>query len=111
MQKVSMEQVLQYDPHVIVSQEALFLSKLVADPKWKNISAVRNRRIYRIPSTPFNWFDRPPSFMRLLGLKWMVYHLYPRIYPIDLVAETQRFYQLFLNVTLDEAEARKLLLP
>lgn len=49
--------------------------------------------------------------MRLLGLKWMANHLYPSAYPIDLVAETQRFYQLFLNVTLDEAAARRLLYP
>jgi hypothetical protein len=41
----------------------------------------------------------------------MANHLYPKVYSIDLVAETQRFYQLFLNVTLDEAEARKLLPP
>lgn len=111
MQKLSMEQVLRYDPQVIVFHEPLFCERLATDSKWKNISAVRNGRVYRIPRTPFNWFDRPPSFMRLLGLKWMANHLYPSAYPIDLVAETQCFYQLFLNVTLDEAAARRLLYP
>jgi iron complex transport system substrate-binding protein len=58
---------------------------------------------------PFNWFDRPPSFMRLLGIHWMMHNLYPQTYPIDMVAETRHFYRLFLNVDLNEAAARKIL--
>jgi iron complex transport system substrate-binding protein len=109
MQKVSLEQVLQYDPQVIVAHEPLFFSRLEKETAWSNIRAVKDGRVYRIPRTPFNWFDRPPSFMRLLGLKWMAHQLYPSACPLDLVAETRHFYQLFLNVTLDEAAARKLL--
>jgi iron complex transport system substrate-binding protein len=47
--------------------------------------------------------------MRLLGVRWLTHQLYPDFYPIDKVAETRNFYQLFLNVTLDEAAARELL--
>ncbi|MGD9160206.1 MAG: ABC transporter substrate-binding protein [Desulfobacteraceae bacterium] len=109
MQKISMEQVFKYDPEVIVSQEPLFLELIKTDAKWKNIRAVRDGRIYRIPCVPLNWFDRPPSFMRLLGLKWMTHSLYPEAYPIDIAAETRRFYKLFLNVSLDEAMSREIL--
>lgn len=111
MQKVSMEQVLQYDPQVIVSHEPLFYDTVDEKPGWKNIRAVRDGRVYRIPRAPFNWFDRPPSFMRLLGAKWLTNKLYPQVLPMDMVAETQRFYLLFLNVTLDPAAAGKLLEP
>ena len=111
MQKISMEQLLQYDPQVIVSHEPLFFDRVATDPKWRNLRAVRDGRVYRIPRTPFNWFDRPPSFMRLLGIKWLTHHLYPKTYPLDLVAETQRFYELFLNVKLDEEATRELLQP
>jgi iron complex transport system substrate-binding protein len=111
MQKISMEQVLQYDPQVIVAHEPMFFATAARDPRWKNIRAVQSGRVYRIPRTPFNWFDRPPSFMRLLGAKWMLHRLYPRYYAVDLTAETQRFYQLYLNVTLDAAAARKILKP
>ncbi|BBO86468.1 ABC transporter substrate-binding protein [Desulfosarcina ovata subsp. sediminis] len=110
-QKVSMEQVLNYDPQVIVAHERLFFKHIKADPKWQNIRAVQQGRVYRIPNRPFNWFDRPPSFMRLLGLKWMLHHLYPDHTAIDIVSETRQFYRLFLNVDLDEAAARKLLAP
>ena len=109
MQKVSMEQVLEYNPQVIIAHEPLFFTAIQTDSKWKTIRAVRDGRIYRIPSAPFNWFDRPPSFMRLLGVRWLAHQLYPDAYPIDLIAETRNFYQLFLNVSLDEAAARELL--
>ena len=111
MQKISMEQVLQYDPQVIVYHETLFSNRLTVGPVWKNIRAVRDGRVYRIPRTPFNWFDRPPSFMRLLGIKWLTHRLYPRHYPLDMAAETRRFYKLYLNVNLDAAATRKLLQP
>lgn len=111
MQKITMEQLLQYDPQVVVYHEPLLRDRLAQDPRWQNIRAVRDGWVYQIPRTPFNWFDRPPSFMRLLGLKWMIHHLYPGAADGDLVAETRDFYQLFLNVALDEAAARKLLQP
>lgn len=111
MQKISMEQVLIYDPQVILSHEDLFFHDVHRHPKWKNLRAVRNGRVYRIPRRPFNWFDRPPSFMRLLGTRWLMHRLYPDLYPIDLVAETRAFYRLFLQVELDEAGAKSLLQP
>jgi len=110
-QKVSMEQVLGYDPQVIVSHEKAFFAHMAGAPKWQNIRAVQNGRVYRIPTRPFNWFDRPPSFMRLLGLKWTMHTLYPQAYPIDIAAETRSFFQLFLNVQLDDAALKDLLKP
>lgn len=111
MEKISPEQVIRYAPQVIVMHDPLFYDTVFTDPRWQNVRAVRDRRVYKIPSLPFNWFDRPPCFMRLLGAKWLLRHLYPQRYPIDMVAETQRFYQLFLNVTLDIQAARELLAP
>ena len=111
MQKISIEQVLEYDPQAVVSHEEVFFERLAADPKWKGIRAVRDGRVYRIPRKPFNWFDRPPSFMRILGIQWMMRKLYPERYPLDLPAETRRFYKLFLNVDLDDAAIRELLHP
>lgn len=109
MQKISMEQVLKYNPQVIIYHEPLFSNKWGTDTRWENIRAVRDGRVYRIPRSPFNWFDRPPSFMRFLGLKWMMHQLYPKAYPLDSISETRHFYKLFLNITLDGAAARELL--
>lgn len=111
MEKISMEQVLLYAPQVILTHDEGFYSGLFTDSRWASIPAVSNRRVYRIPTQPFNWFDRPPSFMRILGAKWLLTQLYPDAYAIDMVAETQAFYNLFLNVSLGDGEALELLAP
>ena len=111
MQKMSMEQLLYHNPQVIVSHDASFLGRVAADLRWKNIRAVQDGRVYRIPKDPLNWFDRPPSFMRLLGVRWLTNKLYPSVYPLNIAAETRYFYKLFLNVSLDDAAVRELLQP
>jgi iron complex transport system substrate-binding protein len=109
MEKVSLEQVITYNPQVILTHAPMFLKKVHTDPRWKNIQAVRERRIHQIPLIPFNWFDRPPSFMQIMGAHWLMNRLYPERHPIDLVKETRLFYRLFLQVDLDQATARSLL--
>ena len=109
MEHVSMEQVIAYNPDVILAKEKAFYDRVYGDARWKNIRAVQYRRVYLIPNTPFNWFDRPPSFMRLLGAKWLAHTLYPQRYHLDMVKETRAFYRLFLGIKLSEKEAREVL--
>jgi iron complex transport system substrate-binding protein len=109
MEKISMEQVMLYDPEVILAQEKTFAKNVANDPRWQSIRAVRNKNIHLIPRLPFNWFDRPPSFMRILGIQWLTHSLYPDRYPMDVTAETKTFYKLFLGVELDDASLNKVL--
>jgi iron complex transport system substrate-binding protein len=60
--------------------------------------------VWFIPDLPLNWFDRPPSFMRFLGLQWLAHRLYPQRFSVDLHGESRRFYKQFLGVELDEAQ-------
>lgn len=109
MEKISMEQLLLYDPQVILVKEQSFFATVFTDPRWQNLRAVKDKRVYLIPDEPFNWFDRPPSFMRLLGSKWLLNLLHPDRFPVDMVAETQDFYRLFLGVDLTADQAREVL--
>jgi iron complex transport system substrate-binding protein len=109
MEKTTMEQVLVWNPDVIVVQEPAFYQRVFSDPRWKNIRAVQDRRVYLIPRSPFNWFDRPPSYMRLLGIKWLANTLYPERVPLDMVKETREFYRLFLHAELSDDQIRKIL--
>lgn len=111
MEKVSMEQVLLYDPQVILVFEPLFFKGVFSDPRWRQIRAVKERKVYLIPRQPFNWFDRPPSFMRLLGLKWLTNLLHPDLYSVDIVKETQAFFRLFLGIDLTGREALEIIRP
>ena len=109
MEKISLEQVILYNPDIIVAQERFFYDRVFKDPAWQQVRAVKEGRVVLIPKTPFNWFDRPPSFMRFLGLKWLTNHLYPTEYPLDIKKEIRFFYSSFLGVELDEQDVQKIL--
>lgn len=111
MHKVTIEQVLQYAPDAIITHNSTFYSGVFNNPRWKAVRAVQNRRVYKIPCSPFNWFDRPPSFMRLLGAKWLFAHLYPNHYQGGLKDEIRAFYRLFFGIKIDENAAGELIKP
>jgi iron complex transport system substrate-binding protein len=110
-EKVSLEQVMLYNPDVIVTQEKMFYDKASKDAAWQQIKAVKNCRVYLIPKTPFNWFDRPPSFMRFIGLKWLASQIYSKDYKLDINKETKSFYSEFLGVDLSDHDLQEVLAP
>jgi iron complex transport system substrate-binding protein len=111
MEKISIEQVINYNPDVIIIQERRFFDGIFRDPRWHDIKAVKTKRVYLIPQLPFNWFDRPPSFMRLMGIQWLMYNLYPEEYNADILKKTKEFYRLFLGVDKTDDEIRKVIYP
>jgi len=106
---VSIEQVLTWNPEVIVTWDERFYDRVWNDPLWQGVDAVRNRRVYLSPSGPFGWIDRPPSINRLLGLRWLASVLYPDRFEGDLRAITRDFYNFFYHVELDDERLDALL--
>lgn len=111
MNMLGMEQVMLYQPRVIVTHDAGFYARVFTDKRWKDVPAVRDKRVYLIPADPMNWFDRPPSFMRLIGARWLACALYPALYSFDRDRETRLFYSLFLNVDLSDQDFEEIFSP
>lgn len=110
--EVSMEQLLKWDPEIIISwddERGGYYSGILEDPAWKDIKAVKNGEVYEIPNRPFNWFDRPPSVNRVLGLRWIGNLLYPEIYDYNMREEVKEFYSKFYHYELTEEEIDDLL--
>jgi len=106
---VSIEQVLTWNPEVIVTWDERFYDRVWNDPLWQGVDAVRNRRVYLSPSAPFGWIDRPPSINRLLGLRWLASVLYPDRFEGDLRVIARDFYSSFYHVELDDERLDALL--
>lgn len=109
MERISLEQVILYNPDVIFIQEKDFYKHIRQDQRWRQIKAVRNNRVFIIPKAPFNWFDRPPSYMHYLGIKWVMASLYPELYHIDITKEIKTFYRLFLGLKLTDEQCGEIL--
>lgn len=108
MERVSLEQILALAPDVIVTHDRGFAAKVVTDPRWQGVRAVRDRRILLVPRWPHNWIDRPPSLMRALGIQWLANAFYPQDFPLDLKRETRDFYRRFLGVNPSDADLDRL---
>jgi iron complex transport system substrate-binding protein len=106
---VSPEQVLGWDPEIVIAIDPAFVASVRADPLWKNVRAVRDGRVYLVPQAPFPWVDFPPSVNRLIGLKWLGRIFYPEQFPEDLRQETRAFYTLFYHQAPTEAQLDTLL--
>ncbi|MDD2568775.1 MAG: ABC transporter substrate-binding protein [Clostridia bacterium] len=113
MAEVSLEQVLLWNPEVILcwntQEQGGYFDGIMSSADWKNISAVKNNKVYETPCAPFCWFDRPPSVNRVLGLKWLGNLLYPEVYKYDMAKEVKEFYDLFYHYQLTDAEVTELL--
>src|SRR5262249_21779980 len=108
---VSLEQLLAWDPEVIVTVDPTFAASVRTDAAWSGIRAVRSGRVYLAPLVPFPWLDFPPSINRLIGLRWLGRMLYPGRFPGDPRQETREFYATFYHRAPDEAQLDALLGP
>jgi iron complex transport system substrate-binding protein len=106
---VSPEQVLAWDPDIIIAGDPAFVASVRTDALWKNVRAVREGRVYLVPQVPFPWVDAPPSVNRLIGLKWLGRIFYPEQFPEDPRQETRAFYALFYHQAPTEAQLDALL--
>ncbi|MGQ9364811.1 ABC transporter substrate-binding protein [Azospirillum sp. ST 5-10] len=106
---VSMEQVLGWDPDVVVTIDPTFFRGVRDDPRWQGIRAVRAGRIHLAPALPFSWIDFPPSVNRLMGVRWLAHALYPDRAAGDLRAQARDFYALFYGHDLGDADLDGLL--
>lgn len=106
---VSLEQVLAWNPDVIVTIDQNFAATVRTDPAWSSLAAVRAGRVHLSPKLPFGWVDFPPSVNRLIGLWWLAAILYPERFPEDLRSLTRDFYGRFYHVTPDDTQLDRVL--
>ena len=101
---VSLEQVLAWNPEVIVTIEEGFADAVRSDPNWAAVSAVKTGRVHLAPKLPFGWIDFPPSVNRLIGLPWLGKIFYPEIFTEDLKTTARGFYSKFYHVEVTDAQ-------
>ena len=100
--EVDMEQIMLWNPDVILFAPGSIYATVGTDPLWSGISAIEAGRYYEVPMGPYNWMGFPPSVQRLLGMMWMEKLLYPDAASYDLYAETAQYFKLFYHCELSE---------
>ncbi|AKB45574.1 iron ABC transporter substrate-binding protein [Methanosarcina vacuolata] len=112
MTQVSIEQVMNWNPQIIITSNPQFYASVYSDTLWKSVDAVQNKRIYLAPQNPFCWIDRPQGPHLILGTAWTAKMLYPDLFAdMDLSELTRKFYSEFFHYDLKDEELNTLLNP
>jgi len=104
---VSPEQLLIWDPHVIVTRGDRDhrdpVRAIRSTPRFTGIKAVKENAVYCCPVGAF-WWDRP-SPEAILGIMWLAKTLYPKaMSDIDIKKETKWFFERFYKYSLTDKE-------
>lgn len=109
--EVSMEQILNWDPDVILVDSPELMDFIHKDSSWQSLRAIKEERAYLVPSIPYGFLSDPPSVNRLMGLDWLGKLLYPeaKAYDIKIEDQLKNFYQHFYHIELSEDQIAEVL--
>lgn len=112
--KVSMEEIMNWDPDIIIlsnfdsfTPEDIYQDKLDGQ-NWRNISAVKNHRVYKAPMGIYRW--DAPNVETPLMMKWMGQVIQPTLFnDYNLRNDIKAFYNTFYKYPLTDNELNTIL--
>ncbi|MFA9397904.1 MAG: ABC transporter substrate-binding protein [Clostridiaceae bacterium] len=98
--QVSPEQILAWNPDIIFipsyGKTEITPEEIINDPKWKDLNAVKNKRVYFFPSNLIPWDY--PSVQTILGMLWTAKIIYPdKFQDIDVEQQSNEFFEKYFN--------------
>lgn len=110
-QEITAEQLLKVDPDIIVVggiNQAKAYKQFMNDKTMKDLKAVKNGKVYRIPQGTFQWCRF--SSESALQVLWAAKTIHPdQFKDLDLAKETKAFYKEYFNYDLSDDEVNAIL--
>ncbi|MDD3364337.1 MAG: ABC transporter substrate-binding protein [Syntrophomonas sp.] len=105
----SLEQILLWNPDVILVNEGAVVNYILTNKQWSPVQAVKNNRVLQLPNGISRW-GHPSSPETPMAVLWTAKTLYPdKFADLDLVAETKYFYKEFFGLQLSDEVVNKIL--
>ncbi|MDO4566667.1 MAG: ABC transporter substrate-binding protein, partial [Oscillospiraceae bacterium] len=108
--EVDLEQIMLWDPEVIVFAPDSIYDTVGEAAEWQNVSAISSGNYYKTPYGPYGWLSSPPSVQRYLGLIWLGALLYPDYIDYDLQEMVTEYYALFYDCELTDEMYNELII-
>ena len=97
-----LEQIFEWDPDVMICNEASTKDYLLSDSKWTGLRAIREKKVYNIPVGATRWGQRG-SVETFFAMIWLGKIIYPDYYSdFDLQAEVTQFYSEMFDINVDD---------
>lgn len=100
--EVDMEQLLVWNPEVIIFSPDSVYDSAAGDAAWQQLQAISSGNYYKTPYGPYGWLSSPPSVQRCLGMVWLGALLYPDYCEYDLQEVVTEYYELFYRCDLTQ---------
>ena len=111
--ELNMEQILAWDPEIIylscfdeLTPQDLYEDKIPGQ-FWGNVSAVKNRRVYKTPAGIYNW--DAPCLETPLMLKWYAKIQHPEAVNYSFAQELKDFYRAYFNIALTDGDVKAIM--
>lgn len=113
---ITMEQVYEWDPDMIiitnftpVQPEDLY-NNAIADHDWSTVSAVKNKRVYKMPLASYRTYT--PGVDTPMTLEWMAQLAYPELFTdFDVAKDVKDYYQELYHVELTDDQIERMYHP
>ena len=107
-QQIGIEQILLWNPDIILANEPTTVNAIRNDPKWAPVTAVKGNRVYQLPIGISRW-GHPGSLETPLVILWAAKAIYPEKFQhIDMVVEMKYFYHQFFNFELSDTVIKQI---
>lgn len=105
---MSAEQIIAWQPEVVLLALGDDRERALADPRFAQVKAFAERRVYTVPHGAHLWTHYTPE--EPLGALWLARTLHPQaLADLDVAAETRRFYERFFGYALTDAQIAHIL--
>ena len=106
--KFSMEQVLAWNPDIIITGKAGEDQQILNDPNWQSVKAVQDKKVFVNPKGVFGW-DRY-GVEELLQVQWAAALLHPELFKdLKIEDKVKDFYKTYLNYELTDDDVKLIL--
>lgn len=104
---ITMENMVLWDPEYVFVGRQYPLETILSDPRWRDVSAVRNGRVVSTPEGVFYWDGGPEQ---ILSIQFTASTLYPELFrDFDMATEIRNYYRRWYGTELSAEDAAKLL--
>ncbi|HDT0720938.1 TPA: ABC transporter substrate-binding protein [Proteus mirabilis] len=105
---VSPEQLLMWNPEIIITQDENAYQQMMQDSIWKSIQSVKNNKVLLFKGLPFGWLDGPPGINRLIGMRRLQSHFDHRISK-QVTQDLQNYFAYFYHTSLSAEQCQLLM--
>ncbi len=107
---ITLENLLQWDPDVIICRDAEHKAEYMSDSRFAGLSAVKNGRVHVNPKGVFVWCVR--SADEVLQPLWAATVIQPELFSdLDMTAYVKDFYNKYYHYDPNEVEIQDILFP